>query len=94
MYKFSLGSGFSVGSGGGTTYTSAACTPTYYSGKVGIQNCRVTNIDETTQECSGSDRAAACYEYPPVCSPWEPCGGLLTSTPEPHPLIRPVLLGV
>ena len=95
IVRFSWGSGFSVGTGGGTTYTSAVCTPTYESGKVGIQNCEVVNIDENTQTCQGSDRASACYEYPPVCSPWDPfCGGLLASAPGQRSLIRPVLLGL
>ena len=93
-FRFTWGSNFTMGGGGGTPYTTATCTPTYTSGKVGMQNCRVINIDETTQACEGSDRAAACYEYPPVCSPWEPCGGLLASAPGQHSLIRPLLLGL
>jgi hypothetical protein len=54
----------------------------------------VYNIDENTQDCRGSDRVSSCYEYPPVCSPWEPCDGLLASTPGQPPLIRPVVLGL
>ena len=93
IVKIYQGSGFSVGVGG-MSYTSADCTPTYVSGKVGMQNCQVVNLDDYNQTCTGSDRANACYEFPPVCSPWEPCGGLLASTPGQHPLIRPVLLGL
>ena len=88
--------GFSVGGGdGGIPITSADCTPTYQSGRVGIQDCRVISIDDYTQTCTGSDRVNSCYEYPPVCSPWDlSCGGILASTPAPRSLGHPILIGL
>jgi hypothetical protein len=94
VISFSWSPGFSTGGDGGTTYTMADCTPTYISGKTGIQNCQVVTVDANTQTCTGSTRVSECYEYPPVCSPWDPCGGILASAPEQHSLIRPVLLGL